>query len=83
MISMKDFFATALPQPGGGRVAGRAVAARLMGVIASEPPHSPLSDDDRVAAMAEQGFVVARRTIAKYRHANRVPRWQDRQRVSG
>ena len=83
MISMKDFFATALPQPGGGRVAGRAVAARLMGVIASEPPHSPLSDDDLVAAMAEQGFVVARRTIAKYRHANRVPRWQDRQRVSG
>jgi RNA polymerase sigma-54 factor len=52
-------------------------------VIASEPPHSPLSDDDLVAAMAEQGFVVARRTIAKYRHANRVPRWQDRQRVSG
>lgn len=36
-------------------------------MVESEDPHEPMSDDDIAERLAEQGFSVARRTVAKYR----------------
>ena len=78
MLELRDFFATGLRQPGGGSVAGRAVAARIAEAVASENRARPHSDDALAAMLAADGIGVARRTVAKYRQANSIPRWQDR-----
>ena len=78
MLELRDFFATGLRQPDGGSVAGRAVAARIVEAVASENRDCPHSDDALAAMLAEDGIGVARRTVAKYRQANSIPRWQDR-----
>lgn len=79
MLALRDFFATGLRQPDGSQVAGRAVAARLVELVAAEDRAAPLSDDALGALLAAEGFTVARRTIAKYRQENMIPNWQDRQ----
>ena len=79
MLALRDFFATGLRRPGGGSVAGRAAAARIVEAVESENPASPHSDDELVAMLAADGFDLARRTVAKYRQTNSIPRWQDRQ----
>lgn len=78
MLALKEFFATRLRQDNGGFVAGRAVAARVVEAVNSENRGSPHSDKAIVAMLAADGFGVARRTIAKYRRINSIPRWQDR-----
>ena len=82
MLELRDFFATGLRQPDGGRVAGRAVAARVVEAVAAENRARPHSDDALAAMLAADGIGVARRTVAKYRQANSIPRWQDRRHPS-
>ena len=78
MMAMREFFATGLRQPDGGIVSGRAVAARIVEAVASEDPEVPHSDEALAGLLAGQGFAVARRTVAKYRHANSIPPWRQR-----
>ncbi|MGN5480308.1 hypothetical protein ACTMU2_36630 [Cupriavidus basilensis] len=42
-------------------------------LIGAEDPRSPLSDSRIAELLGEQGFVVARRTVAKYREALKIP----------
>ena len=78
MLELRDFFATGLRQADGGSVAGRAVAARIAEAVAAEDRARPHSDDALAALLAVDGIGVARRTVAKYRLASSIPRWQDR-----
>ena len=39
-----------------------------------EDKHNPLTDDELVDALAEKGYKVARRTIAKYRSQLDIPK---------
>jgi RNA polymerase sigma-54 factor len=41
--------------------------------VAEENKEKPLSDTQIVDLLASKGFVVARRTIAKYRESLRIP----------
>ena len=45
----------------------------LKGVIANENKRSPLSDDTIASMLSEQGFNIARRTVAKYRERLGIP----------
>jgi RNA polymerase sigma-54 factor len=42
-------------------------------LIGAENPNKPLSDSSLADMLGEQGIVVARRTVAKYREALRIP----------
>ena len=42
-------------------------------LIDTEPPKKILSDDKIVALLRADGIVIARRTVAKYREAMRIP----------
>lgn len=74
-FALKDLFSVALGASGktaAGKnvktVSAQAVKARLAGLIAAEnAPEGVLSDDALVEILAQEGIVVARRTIAKYR----------------
>jgi RNA polymerase sigma-54 factor len=41
-------------------------------MIAEEDPHMPLSDAQIAQLLAQQGLVVARRTVTKYRQSLRI-----------
>lgn len=50
-----------------------AVQARLRALIAAEDPGAPLSDAALARRLAAEGLAAARRTVAKYRDALRIP----------
>ncbi|MBB6049463.1 RNA polymerase factor sigma-54 [Armatimonas rosea] len=50
----------------------QAVREALLNLISSESPSNPYSDDEIAAILTEQGFPLARRTVAKYRGIERI-----------
>ncbi|NTV62526.1 MAG: hypothetical protein HGA65_03175 [Oscillochloris sp.] len=52
-------------------IAARGVQDVLREIIANEP--RPLSDDDLAGQLRERGYLIARRTVAKYRDLMRIP----------
>lgn len=59
---------------------GRQVKIALKQLIDGENPRQPLSDDRLSTMLREQGFDVARRTVAKYREAMKIPTSKERRR---
>ncbi len=51
----------------------RAVMERIKEIIADEDDRHPLSDDAIAAILKKEGVDIARRTVAKYREALRIP----------
>lgn len=58
---------------GDGKAAADAVQARIAELIGAEDPAKPLSDAAIEARLASNGLSIARRTVAKYREALRIP----------
>lgn len=56
----------------GGPSAG-ALRERLARLVAAEDPADPMSDEDIARALAASGAQIARRTVAKYRAALKLP----------
>lgn len=57
----------------GGDIGGAALRARLAHLIACEDPKAPWSDEMLATTLSGGGPVIARRTVAKYRSALRIP----------
>ena len=53
---------------------------RIRALIDAEPGDDILSDDAIVAALRDEGVDIARRTVAKYREALRIPNSVQRRR---
>lgn len=68
IISVKDLFTNAVADSNQA-----AVLEALRSVIDAEDKHHPLSDEALVSCMAEAGYPIARRTVAKYREMLGVP----------
>ena len=66
-FEFKYFFSSQVQTQTGGNISSTAVQALILQLIKDENPLKPLSDSVIVKLMSEKGFVVARRTIAKYR----------------
>lgn len=73
IFSLKHFFAESMTNMDGETVSNREIKKVLSELIASEDKNDPLNDDALVALMAEHGYKVARRTIAKYRDLLGIP----------
>ena len=73
-FELKYFFTTAIAgMTGGESHSAEAVRHRIRGMIDAEHPSAILSDDAIVAALRREGVDIARRTVAKYREALRIP----------
>ena len=57
----------------GGACSATAIRALIKQLVAAEDVKKPLSDSQLVDLLGEQGVVVARRTVAKYREALGIP----------
>ncbi|VVD69456.1 RNA polymerase factor sigma-54 [Pandoraea cepalis] len=72
-FELKYFFGSHVATEAGGAASSTAIRALIKQLIGAEDPQTPLSDSRIAELLAEQGFVVARRTVAKYREAMRIP----------
>jgi RNA polymerase sigma-54 factor len=74
IFELKYFFTSAIAASDGGEAhAAEAVRHRIKQMIDSESARDVLSDDTIVDRLREVGIDIARRTVAKYREAMRIP----------
>jgi RNA polymerase sigma-54 factor len=73
LFEFKHFFSRELSTDTGGACSAAAVRALLKEMISRENQRDPLSDVVLTKMLADQGVLVARRTVAKYRGLLRVP----------
>jgi RNA polymerase sigma-54 factor len=74
IFEMKYFFTASIPASGGGEAhSAEAVRYRIRKLIDDEPAEAILSDDTIVKILRDSGIDIARRTVAKYREAMRIP----------
>lgn len=79
---MKYFFTSAIASAGGTAVhSAESVRARIRTLIENESPDKILSDDKIVETLRTADIEIARRTVAKYREAMRIPSSVDRRRL--
>ena len=72
-FELKYFFGSHVATEAGGAASSTAIRALIKQLIAAEDARSPLSDARISQILGEQGIVVARRTIAKYRESLQIP----------
>ncbi|MET0333621.1 MAG: RNA polymerase factor sigma-54 [Rhizobacter sp.] len=72
VFELKYFFSRAMTATSGTAFSGTAIRGLIKDMIENEKPDNPLSDAEITRQLAQQGFVVARRTVTKYRHLLRV-----------
>ena len=73
IFELKYFFSSHVNTEGGGEASSTAIRALVKKLIAAENPAKPLSDSKLTSLLAEQGIMVARRTVAKYRESLSIP----------
>ena len=73
IFELKYFFSSHVNTEGGGEAASTAIRALVKKLIAAENPAKPLSDSKLTSLLSEQGIMVARRTVAKYRESLSIP----------
>ncbi len=82
IFELKYFFTSAIPATGGGEAhSAEAVRHRIKILIDEEPPTGVLSDDRIVELLKSNGIDIARRTVAKYREALKIPSSVQRRRL--
>ena len=68
-LELKYFFGSHVATDTGGAASSTAIRALIKQLVAAEDVNAPLSDSRISQILAQQGIVVARRTVAKYREA--------------
>jgi RNA polymerase sigma-54 factor len=83
IFELKYFFTSAISSADGAGEAhsSEAVRHRIRQLIDAEAPQSVLSDDKLVEYLKRDGIDIARRTVAKYREALRIPSSVQRRRA--
>lgn len=73
IVYLKDLFSDSLTNDDGEEVSTKEIKTHLQEVINKENKRKPLTDDALVVILKEQGYNIARRTIAKYREQLNIP----------
>ncbi len=66
----------------GSACSGTALRELVKDIIEAESPSSPLSDAEITRQLAQQGLVVARRTVTKYRQLLKIEAVERRRRAA-
>jgi RNA polymerase sigma-54 factor len=73
IFELKYFFGSHVSTEAGGACSATAIRALIKQLVAAEDGKRPLSDSKISEILGQQGIVVARRTIAKYRESLHIP----------
>jgi RNA polymerase sigma-54 factor len=80
-FELKYFFSSGVSTEDGGGASATAIQAMIKKLIDAEDTRKPLSDQALAEELNRKGIQVARRTVAKYREALRIPSSSERQRA--
>jgi len=73
IFSLKYFFSESLTTESGEEVSTREVKTILNEAIDKEDKGQPLTDEKLASLLKEKGYLIARRTVAKYREQLNIP----------
>ena len=73
IFELKYFFGSHVATDTGGACSATAIRALIRQMVAAEDDKRPLSDSKISQILGQQGIMVARRTIAKYRESLHIP----------
>jgi RNA polymerase sigma-54 factor len=73
VFPLRRFFSGGTQSAEGEDMSWDAVKEKLKAIIGNEDTNNPLNDDEIVEKLKEQGIVLARRTVAKYRKILNIP----------
>ncbi|HEY9364921.1 MAG TPA: RNA polymerase factor sigma-54 [Chitinophagaceae bacterium] len=72
-ILLKDLFTEGIANEKGQVISNRVIQTTLEELIQNEDKKNPYTDQQLVTILAEKGFSIARRTVAKYREQLQIP----------
>jgi len=72
-LSLKFFFSESIQTQDGEEASTREVKRVLQNIIAKEDKKKPLSDQKLMEMLKQEGYNIARRTVAKYREQLNIP----------
>ncbi|MGN0235282.1 MAG: RNA polymerase factor sigma-54 [Paludibacteraceae bacterium] len=70
---LKYFFSESMTNAQGEEISTREIKQLLQELVSQEDKSRPLNDDQLVEVLAKEGYVIARRTVAKYREQMGIP----------
>lgn len=73
LLLLKDLFTEGIANVQGQVISNKVIQSAIEDVIAVEDKHNPYTDQQLVNILAQKGFSVARRTVAKYREQLQIP----------
>ncbi len=73
VFELKYFFTPGLKTDDGTVVSNKTVKDAIQTLVQEEDPASPLSDQEILETLVKRGIQIARRTVAKYRIALKIP----------
>jgi RNA polymerase sigma-54 factor len=81
IYELKFFFSSHVATTEGGERSSTAIKALIKKLVQGENTKKPLSDNKLGVLLEEQGIIVARRTVAKYREQLNIPPSNERRRL--
>lgn len=81
VVELRKFFTAGMKTASGEMVSNVAIQNEIRRLVENEDAVAPLADEKISALLREKGFVVARRTVAKYRKALKIPGVGERRRA--
>jgi RNA polymerase sigma-54 factor len=72
IFELKYFFGSHVTTETGGAASSTAIRALIKQLVSAENARKPLSDGQISEILGQQGIVVARRTVAKYRESMQI-----------
>lgn len=73
VYSLKYFFSESMQTDSGEEISSREIKSILKDCISGEDKKKPLTDDKLCDILKSKGYVIARRTVAKYREQMNIP----------
>ena len=73
IFALKYFFSEGLQTDSGEEVSTREIKKILQECINGEEKRKPLTDEHLAEILQEKGYLIARRTVAKYREQLNIP----------
>ena len=72
IFELKYFFGSHVTTESGGAASSTAIRALIKQMVGAENARKPLSDSQISEILGQQGIIVARRTVAKYRESMQI-----------
>ena len=73
IFPLKYFYSESMTNVDGEEISTREVKQKLREVVEAEDKSSPITDDELVDILRQNGYSIARRTVAKYREQLGIP----------